>query len=260
MHAFQTHPFSIASKQPLEFIVFAKDGFTKHLHEYAISSPGFTCRASIEGPYGNAPSLKDFDRVVLISGGSGITFTTSMAMGWLAKNQREDSKLNCVWSVRNIGMARLFVTQLSSADDYVPGSLSWLPNELIQLQASSKVKIAVHVTGKGDLHATDYTLSSDNSYREAVIKAGDKEIQNAMQDHVEIAMEDRRILENSVVPGRPNVETIIEDAIHELPSTGRILVAAAGPRGLLRQVEMAVEKIRINAKAPSVRLHLETFC
>ena len=108
---FQTHPFTLVSNNPAEFVIAAQDGFTKDLHQLALEDPKAMRRAAMEGPYGNMPSTADFDNVLLISGGSGATCTLAMAMDWLRKNKysKNDKVLNFVWAIKNKGEHRVSI-------------------------------------------------------------------------------------------------------------------------------------------------------
>lgn len=99
---FQTHPFTLVSNDPAEFVISAQNGFTRALHEFALQHPHQVLRAAIEGPYGSIPDTSDFDKVVLLSGGSGITFTLALAMDWLKTSKKTDLKrsLYLVWAVK----------------------------------------------------------------------------------------------------------------------------------------------------------------
>jgi predicted ferric reductase len=109
VRTFQTHPFTLVSSNPAEFVIDARDGFTKELHRLALEKPKAMRRAAIEGPYGNLPSTLDFDRVLLIAGGSGSTCTLAIAVDWLRKNKHSDSNkvLDFVWAVKNKGESRI---------------------------------------------------------------------------------------------------------------------------------------------------------
>ena len=102
---FQTHPFTLVSNNPAEFVISAQDGFTKALYEAAIQNPKALRRAAIEGPYGNVPNVRNFDKVILIAGGSGITYTMSMASAWMKYNKlaRDSRPLDFVWTVKTKG-------------------------------------------------------------------------------------------------------------------------------------------------------------
>lgn len=102
----ESHPFTIASAAagPLEFVVNAHDGFTRDLHQYAVANPGARLRASCDGPYGTFPDPMAFDKVVLIAGGSGATFTFGLAVNMLEKMGPDSTKnIVFIWSVKKHG-------------------------------------------------------------------------------------------------------------------------------------------------------------
>jgi predicted ferric reductase len=102
---FESHPFTIAALDETEFVVASYDGFTKSLHDYAVRHPGAELRASLDGPYGALPDMGVFDRVVLIAGGSGASFTIGRALHMLSrvasKNDKREQRLLFVWCVRH---------------------------------------------------------------------------------------------------------------------------------------------------------------
>jgi len=89
----------------MSFVVAAYDGFTRDLHQYAIKNPGAQLRASIDGPYGTVPDFAKYNRIVLIAGGSGGSFTIGIAIDTI-RRQATGSKLvmDFVWVVREHGM------------------------------------------------------------------------------------------------------------------------------------------------------------
>lgn len=105
----ETHPFTIVSVSPeyLEFVVAAHDGFTKDLHRFAQLNPGAKLQASIDGPYGALPpSIHTADKVVLIAGGSGASFTFGMALDTIRKlGGSGKTTINFIWTVKEHGMA-----------------------------------------------------------------------------------------------------------------------------------------------------------
>ena len=103
----ETHPFTIVSATPnsMEFVVAAYDGFTNDLHRYATEYPGANLRASVDGPYGTLSNFaKTADKVVLIAGGSGASFTFGVAVD-LVKKLRESTKttIEFIWTVKEHG-------------------------------------------------------------------------------------------------------------------------------------------------------------
>jgi predicted ferric reductase len=104
---FETHPFTIHHSSPIEFTVKARDGFTSDLHKYALAHPGAAVRASVDGPYGTFPDPMEYDKIVLIAGGGGATFTFGLAVNVLER-MGDDSHKNIVfiWAVRKHGKLR----------------------------------------------------------------------------------------------------------------------------------------------------------
>ena len=101
----QCHPFTILAKSPTEFVVSAKNGFTEALYKKALSNPNGKYRTAVEGPYGNVPSIENFDKAILIGGGSGATFVLAMARSWVEKNTPPvpGRIMHVVWIIRSKG-------------------------------------------------------------------------------------------------------------------------------------------------------------
>lgn len=101
VRAVETHPFTMVATDPLEFVVAAHDGFTRALHKCALEYPGITLKGSVEGPYGNHPDVKGYDKVMLIAGGSGASFTVGAVLDML-KSLDTDAEIDIefVWMIR----------------------------------------------------------------------------------------------------------------------------------------------------------------
>lgn len=102
VRALETHPFTIAAMNPLEFVVASYDGFTNDLHKHAVQHSGVPFKASVEGSYGTFPDPMDYDKLVLIAGGSGASFTFGVALN-LLKRMKDDGKKEIVfiWMVKH---------------------------------------------------------------------------------------------------------------------------------------------------------------
>ena len=74
---FQSHPFTIAScpgSSDIQLLVQSRSGFTRRLYSVARRDNTHLHAAFIDGPYGSHPKWEAFDTVVLIGGGSGVSF------------------------------------------------------------------------------------------------------------------------------------------------------------------------------------------
>ena len=100
----ETHPFTIVSTEPLEFVVAAQDGFTRELHDYAERHPGASLRASVEGSYGTRADVARYDAVVMIAGGSGASYTFAHVLEMCRRDEIASCpKIMFTWIVRDYG-------------------------------------------------------------------------------------------------------------------------------------------------------------
>jgi predicted ferric reductase len=116
IRSFESHPFTIVSQTPssLEFVVAAYDGFTNDLHRYAVENPGASLRASIDGPYGVVQNLaKVADKVILIAGGSGASFTFGTALDIIKKRGRSTKpSIEFIWTVKEQGKSTAYPSHI----------------------------------------------------------------------------------------------------------------------------------------------------
>lgn len=99
----ESHPFTLLSSDPSEFLVRAYDGFTQDLYNAACNAPKMSFRCSIDGPYGQIPNFKSFDRAVLLAGGSGASFTFAIALDLVKTPQKSVRAIDFIWVVRYKG-------------------------------------------------------------------------------------------------------------------------------------------------------------
>ncbi|KAK6580737.1 hypothetical protein PZA11_006973 [Diplocarpon coronariae] len=260
----ETHPFTIvsSSKTSLTLVVSAHSGFTDDLYKYALQNSGTSLRASIEGPYGAIPNFsKVADKLILIAGGSGASFTFAVALDTLNKlADKPNTTIDFIWTVREQEI------------------LSWFREELAQLRASGRVNIRLHATqpsyrsSRGSL-ADDVTeVASPSSYRDIekeLASAGSPDSfpldtrNNSVASHAGgIASPtdplDKHGKSLAVRPGRPDVNAIIWDVVSKAGDNDRVAIAACGPDQLMSSVRNTTANCITN-KGPSIELHLEQF-
>ncbi|KAI0170282.1 hypothetical protein BJ166DRAFT_575742 [Pestalotiopsis sp. NC0098] len=129
----ETHPFTIVSNGPLglELVIKSHQGFTKAIHDFATRHPGRTVRASIDGPYGSLPRTEDYERLILIAGGSGAAYTFGLMNRIIVQYQTyRTQSIEFVWAVRRIE------------------HISWFEESLRTLRNSDlSVHITIYITG-----------------------------------------------------------------------------------------------------------------
>lgn len=104
----ETHPFTIASSDPVEFVIASYDGFTRDLHRYATENPGAILKASVDGAYGAFPTPRYADKTVLVAGGSGASFAFGAALDALGKSARSRSDTSSEGEIIFIWMVKSF--------------------------------------------------------------------------------------------------------------------------------------------------------
>ncbi|KAL3420053.1 ferric reductase like transmembrane component [Phlyctema vagabunda] len=266
IRAFETHPFTIASStvDSIELVVAAQDGFTKDLHSYARKNPGALLRASFHGPYGTTPDFsKVAERVVLIAGGSGASFTFGIALSIIERlAANSPKKVDFIWVVRD------------------RESISWHEKELAQLQSSPLINLILHASRIGiddspseptsPISPTDSEKSNAEtalSNASTVVSASsekqhlpslDVEKYPAIQAH-ELSARSRTW---RILPGRPDVKYLIEHAVADATKDGsrRVAIVACGPEALMRTVRRTTaDCITVSGTGPSISLHSEQF-
>ena len=106
LRPFESHPFTISDIEDTQLRVSRRGGFTAVLHDYATKNPGCQVRVLVEGPFGHVPNFKSFDRVLLIAGGVGATYSMSIALD-IARIQdwpRDRKIVEFIWVVQHEGL------------------------------------------------------------------------------------------------------------------------------------------------------------
>lgn len=217
---FQTHPFTLVSTSPVEFVVRAHDGFTEALHRKAQAvGPETKLRASINGPYG-APteSFSDYDNVFLVSGGSGGSFTFPLALDLIRRQLAEKTRITFVWATRT------------------KESINWYRPEIEEILASGLVDLKVYVTnaqaknGSGSFSTRTATSSRAN-------------LNTTTSDKGDIELTTREPFDQggkyaglNIEFGRPDVDLLLSEFVATAASNQRVIVGACGPSSLMSAV------------------------
>ncbi|KAI5851207.1 FAD-binding domain-containing protein [Morchella snyderi] len=128
----QSHPFTITtlpSDNSLEFIIRAQEGATRKLFSHATETlPPLSDAAKtviIDGPYGCIRPLEQFDTVVLLAGGTGVTFVMPLMRDLIRRKQARQPtvtrKVRFVWVVKGRGQVGWFTREFVDAVNSVAG-------------------------------------------------------------------------------------------------------------------------------------------
>ncbi|KAF4964791.1 hypothetical protein FSARC_7325 [Fusarium sarcochroum] len=257
VRAAETHPFTMVSTDPLEFVVAAYDGFTQTLHERALQNPGIQLKASVEGPYGISPDARGYDRIVLVAGGSGASFTVGATLDMLKKLRPDaDVEIEFIWMIRN--------------QTY----LTWFSQHLETLRKDRRVSIKIYVTRASAVESLPQRQpSSSSSFSSSTFVEPDLEkevLPRLTTTRLSLDTEEQEIpspasstedtLPNHIgfYFGRPNVASLVKEAVGNISSDGRVLVMGCGPQTLMTTVRNAAADCTMDNGA-GVELHLEQF-
>ncbi|KAL1745572.1 hypothetical protein HDZ31DRAFT_36155 [Schizophyllum fasciatum] len=158
-HALTSHPFTVASvrdaettgTRELDVVFRVHGGTTAALAARAAGKVELGMRVLLDGPYGGVPvTLAAYDRVMLLAGGSGATFTLPLLMdvagalkAGTAKCQRVD-----------------FVIAVKSSD-----SQEWFRDQCVQAQSLAPpgvLRVSVHVTQEDILDKSSPESTTDD--------------------------------------------------------------------------------------------------
>ncbi|OQE32450.1 hypothetical protein PENFLA_c001G02010 [Penicillium flavigenum] len=245
----ESHPFTLLSSDPSEFVIRVYDGFTRDLYKAAQEFPGRSLRCSVDGAYGQIPNFKVFEKVVLVAGGSGASFTFAIALDLIKASNKAVKSIDFIWVVRH------------------QESLGWFAQELKQLQSHPEVNLFIHVTGQAELSGTTSSTSPSSSSEKVsakddvilkepspVILTSDPEKGAEQQPAGSISSS-----VNEILPGRPNIGNLIAAAAAgSAKLDDRVIVGACGPSQLLSTTRKAVNN-ELLKDGPSITLYTEEF-
>ncbi|CAJ2503027.1 Uu.00g104210.m01.CDS01 [Anthostomella pinea] len=269
IRAFETHPFTIVASDPLELIVNTYSGFTKDLHDYAARNSGRSLKVSVEGPYGTLPDPMDYDKVVLVAGGAGATFTFGLAADML-RRMTEDSRqqIDFIWAIREYNNLLWFTQHLNNLRMHSHAPRIALKVHLTKLTTTSPFSStgsALSDTSSGhspilpiQKNAEYPVISGPTSPVSPVSLDSEKNEIKEVYRQMEPTSATTSSSDLTLIHGRPDTEGLIRAAVRSVGKDQRILIAACGPNGLLDVVRNTTASC-ISVDGPAVELHCEQF-
>ncbi|KAH8113680.1 ferric reductase NAD binding domain-containing protein [Phellopilus nigrolimitatus] len=279
---FEAHPFTIASvdaplppsaksivekeEREVKFIIRARRGFTRRLHEYALRAGGVcSTSAYVDGPYGYPPDVNAYPRVVLVAGGSGVSFTLPLLLE-VARRVRDDPpstltrRVLFVWFIREREHVEWIANDLAALEENMPDQLN--------------VEVRVFVTRKSSrepeepLAVPSLVLEKKDAFEEPSEKLeGDAPASgSASAEDTKESIDDKTRSKRGIISrGRPSVAAVLEEELELASGDGSACVSVSGPLTLIDDVRAALRGPRVaslNAVlrgGASVFLHVEHF-
>ncbi|KAI0916552.1 hypothetical protein AcV5_003008 [Taiwanofungus camphoratus] len=225
----------------LVFLINVRDGFTKRLAR--VAEKGQKMKVLVDGPYGFTPSFCNDDTVVLVAGGSGVSFTLSKFLGLVNDVRNGTSvcrKVVWIWAIRD---AR---------------QIEWVNNTLVQALQVAPSHLSVHIL--------IYVTSPESS----LTKAWDDDSAHSGSDGTPSIQGEKpsgppSLLEFPVVHlshGRPDIQALLQE--EAAVNTGHMSVTVCGSQAIARSCRAALRfavagPMNILKGGPSVVLHVESF-
>ncbi|KAI1081049.1 ferric reductase NAD binding domain-containing protein [Whalleya microplaca] len=274
IRAFETHPFTIVASDPMEMIINTYSGFTRDLHKYAAQNPGASLKVSVEGPYGTLPDPMDYDKVILVAGGSGATFTFGIAADMLQRmTEHSKQQIDFIWAVRGHDNLSWFTHHLNHIRNHAHAPRIALKLHLTKLVPSSPAEPSSTAATR------PASIASKDSSPTPPLSAFTKNTQyptisgpsSSVGLRDESDVDEKGIMRQSesrsgmtsisdlpIIHGRPDTESEIKAAVRSLSKDQRVLIAACGPDGLLTVVRNTAASC-ISVGGPAVEVHCEQF-
>ncbi|KAI1753038.1 ferric reductase NAD binding domain-containing protein [Xylaria castorea] len=282
VRTFETHPFTIVSNGPkgLELVAWAEDGFTQSLLQMAQAGASGIWAAA-EGPYGSFPDITNYDKVVLIAGGSGATFAFGTALNALerrsagvgAVEQQREQDISLIWATRRIEDTEWFAdhTKTLVASHNPRVSLTYYITSALAVSWESDLSDSIRTTG----HLSEVSISRSAPFgrqEEAISNESGLSCKAKDEEKIVVTTVDGTtrgtcaIPSHAVVGGlspvlkyeKPNLEEVILEAVKSVDNDQRVLVASCGPDRMTKDVRNIVAQ-SMTADGPSITLHCESF-
>ncbi|KAJ7665880.1 ferric reductase like transmembrane component-domain-containing protein [Mycena polygramma] len=236
----------------LVFLLRVHDGFTKRLLHAATSTSTSdqTFGAYVDGPYCAPPSVRGFNTVLLLGGGSGISFIlpllldliTSAVVPFKYRITLSDTsrganmatnptcrRIVLVWAIRN------------------PEQMNAISADLLRALTGVSEDLRIHIR----IHVTGYNRSSENDVEKS---EGSVSVSDAATKLLEVP-------QVSVLSGRPDVPAIVASEIANSEASDSISVNVCGTASLAQNVRSALraESMSSLKGGPNINLHVEAF-
>ncbi|EPQ54152.1 hypothetical protein GLOTRDRAFT_44599 [Gloeophyllum trabeum ATCC 11539] len=251
---FEAHPFSIASVhdgamdggngekggehwKEVVFLINAQSGFTKRL-AHAAQSGEAKVNVLLDGPYGCSPDLDGSDTVVLVAGGTGISYTLPLLLS-VAKKGRARRVL-FIWSIRDSSHLRWVSPAIIKALSLAPASMS--------------ISVSIHITRLGiESPPNPLDIGSSPMARS----------EESLDTRAEKTVDLLHLRAVQVSYGRPDFQRLVHTELEG--AEGHTSVCVCGSQSIAKNVRSS---LRVNPfagpnsvlkGAPSVTLHVEAF-
>ncbi|EXL51788.1 hypothetical protein FOCG_07611 [Fusarium oxysporum f. sp. radicis-lycopersici 26381] len=227
LRLYENHPFTIVSNDSsgLELVMKSHEGFTKAVGGFASRNSRANLWASIDGPYGSLPDVGNYDKLILIAGGSGAAFTFGvMSRIMMQREKLAIQSIEFVWAVKRIEQ------------------LNWFRRHLCNIAESAyPISLNIYVTGERSACGsvaddTDSQSSPCGAEREVLLR------ENAFDYETISEMGDACGLTDQIIGDEPKYNPLLEKldvdgtisrVVGASGGHHRVLLLSCGPKSLM---------------------------
>lgn len=253
LHSLTAHPFTIGSiaydpetigkASEIVFYIKPKRGITGRLAKVAEKSPSCTRKVLLEGPYGGLSEtrLGQFDRIIVIAGGSGGGFSLSVLEEALKQPSLAHGNIQIVFATRQQNMADWYIDEVET--------------KLSTFNAPKNNPISVYITSNNQPVPADKDTTDTDPKPEAT----DTKNKDLPEPDVTSTSGSYSIAVNR--PFRPNLPDIVAAATSG-ESGKKVGVFVCGPASMLHDTRNAAARAQRGVFGGSVDelfLHTEPF-
>ncbi|EGO20038.1 hypothetical protein SERLADRAFT_442838 [Serpula lacrymans var. lacrymans S7.9] len=182
----------------LVFLINVRGGFTKRLKEVAAQNG--KVKVFVDGPYGPSPELGSYDTSVLISGGSGVSFTLPVLLDIIerVRNGKSDCRrVVFIWSIREASHVHWIDEALIKAIQLAPPSMSvsihlyitGVPATVDPLHSSFNEDDSIHSASRSE--SGDHTVPEHSEkHQDSIFNMAAVKVQHGRADLDELLKEE----------------------------------------------------------------------
>ncbi|KAI5480555.1 hypothetical protein MNV49_000251, partial [Pseudohyphozyma bogoriensis] len=247
----QNHPFSIANvpgsseldslgRHEMMFVMRTRDGMTRMVEKRLKKSPNgaLDLYVAVEGPYGGTIDTEQFQEVLLVAGGSGISHIMSMTSEIIHRartNYTRVKRVKVIWTVQDVEQSIWSLTEL-------------LLGVKKAADAGIDFTVELYVT-RGMLTRQVSRAESFDSMRKEkalpkveLVEVSEKDSRRASIADLDALMSNNPMANAlAVIPGRPPLSGLVPAFVAS--AHGKSLVAACGPAPMSNKVREEVNKL-----------------
>lgn len=267
---YEQHPMTMANIQnsagDVTFIIRAQSGFTRRLVNRLQSTKASDINCYIDGPYGISHDLNHYDSVILVAGGTGVTYALAHFLSIIKASRDQTTAVSharLVWNVRHAEHVSWIAPMLNDAVAMGTGSTQFTVDVYVtRSSASAEPGDRIGTSDAIAIESPDYSPSgsSENVTASEKPSPGSSVEKLALRSGLTAAAAGMVNFHR----GRSHVESILRtDVDKSSTDAAGVVMAVCGPTQLTIDARRAV--CRVNSTTAILKgqnpitFHTETF-